>query len=213
MAYVRRLRRKTGRRLKKDVTKKNETNDLTDYGLTFEERQQLISHNIKKLQTPLKVLDQEGLKQEIEQFLKKKQCLSLAMVSPAGFPHQSILDYQSDGIDIYIASEGGEKFQCLEISDRVSVSIGFSDGTVESEYGLTLDGVAKVYKAPHPKYISGIMKLKDFIMEWSRSIQPMENILSKAISTRLIKVTPYRMTYMNIPEGITLSRWERNEII
>jgi len=138
----------------------------------------------------------------------KKQCLSLATVNLDGSPHQTVLDYVSDGLTIYIASEGGEKFKNLEESDKVSISIGFSDGTVESEYGLTIDGVAKIYGAPHPKYLAGIMKLKGFIEQWSKSIQPIENILSKAINTKLIVVTPYRMFYMNIPDGIPLSSWE-----
>jgi len=119
----------------------------------------------------------------------------------------SILDYVSDGLDLYMATEGGDKLRNLEGSNKVAVSIGFSNGTVESEYGLMIDGVAKIYKAPHPKYVTGMMKLKDFVLEWSRAIQPIENILKKAITSSLIKVTPYRMTYMNIPEGIPLSLW------
>jgi len=183
--------------------------NLEQYGLTFEDRRKLMIHQIGRLKIPLRDLDREALEQEIARFLKRKQCLSLATINPDGTPHQTIVDYVSSGTDVFIASEGGEKFRALQHSDKVSITIGFSDGTVESEYGLTIDGVAKVYTAPHPKYLAGILRLKDFVMEWSRAIQPIENILSKAINTKLIVVTPYRMTYMSMPEGVPLSRWER----
>ena len=183
---------------------------LEKYGLVFEDRQKLMVHFIERLKIPLRMLNKAELEKEIAEFLKKKQCLSLATVNPDGTPHQSILDYVSDGTKIYIASEGGEKFRALEHSDSVSVTIGFSGGTVESEYGLTIDGKAKIYKAPNPKYVSGMLKLKNFLMDWSASVQPMENILKKAINARLIVVTPHRMTYMNIPDGVPLLRWEHN---
>ena len=179
-------------------------------GLTLEDRQQLMSHFIRKLEIPEKNLDNQGLQKEIEAFLKKKQCLTLATINPDGSPHVSILDYVSDGLDLYMATEGGDKLSNLEGTNKVAVSIGFSDGTVESEYGLMMDGIAKVYRAPHPKYVTGMMKLKNFVMEWSKSIQPMENVLKKAITSSLIKVTPFRMTYMNIPDGIPLMLWEHD---
>ncbi len=193
------------------INKKTDVDNLEKYGLTFEDRHKLTAHFIERLKIPVRILDKNELENEIAQFLRKKQCLTLATVNPDGSPHQSILDYVSDGIDIYIASEGGEKFRALEYSNKVSISIGFSDGTVESEYGLTIDGTARTYKAPGPKYVAGMMKLKNFVMDWSASIQPMENILSKAINAKLIVATPQRMTYMNIPDGIPLSKWEREE--
>ena len=114
-------------------------------------------------------------------------------------------------LEIIIASAGGEKFINLDKSDRVSVTIGFTDGTVESEYGLTIDGIAKVYKAPHPKFLSGMMKMKNFLEEWSRAIQPMENVIKRVVTARVIRITPERMTYMNIPDGVVITRWEKGK--
>ncbi len=182
---------------------------MADYGITFEDRYKMAVHFISKLKIPLQELNRQELEKAIETFLKNRQCLSLGTVNPDGTPHQTILDYVSNGLKLYMASEGGQKFRALEHSNKVSVTIGFSGGTVESEYGLTMDGTAKIYKAPHPKYVAGMLKMKNFVMEWSRSVQPVENILSKAINTRLIEVTPYKMTYLNMPEGIPISRWVR----
>ena len=181
------------------------------YGLTLEDRHKLMKHFIRKLQTPEKILDKEGLQKEIERFLKQKQCLSLATINPDGTPHLSILDYVSDGLDIYIASAGGQKFVNLAQNQRVAVAIGYTGGTVESEYGLTIDGIAEVHRAPHPKFIAGMSKMRDFLQEWSKSVQPLENVLKKVVTARVIKITPERMTYMNMPKGIAWARWEREK--
>lgn len=180
-----------------------------DTGLTFEEQQLQAKHFITKLGIPLRELSRKELEAEIVKFLTKLQCLSLATVNSDGSPHISILDYQSDGLDIYIASAGGEKFRNLALSNKVSISIGFTDGTIESEYGLTIDGIAKVYKAPHPKFISGMLKMKNFLEEWSRSVQPLENIIKRVITARVIKVLPEKMIYMNLPAGVPYLRWDK----
>ncbi|MCX5896373.1 MAG: pyridoxamine 5'-phosphate oxidase family protein [Proteobacteria bacterium] len=180
-----------------------------DTGLTFEEQQLQGKTFLKKLGIPVRELNHKELEEEIKKFLKKLQCLSLASVNPDGTPHQTILDYVSDGLDIIIASAGGDKFINLERSDRVAVSIGYTGGTVESEYGLTIDGIAHVYKAPHPTFITGMMKMKSFLEEWSRSVQPLENVIKRVITARVIVIKPERMTYMNLPDGIPISRWEK----
>ena len=182
---------------------------MVDTGLTFEEQQLQARHFIKKLNRPLKESDRKGLEEEITKFLKRLQCLSLATVNPNGTPHQTILDYVSDGLTIYIASAGGNKFINLERSNKVSVSIGFTDGTLESEYGLTMDGIAEVYTAPHPKFVLGMAKMKSFLQEWSRSVQPLEDIIKRVITARVIKISPVKMIYMNLPEGIPYMRWEK----
>lgn len=183
---------------------------MVDAGLTFEEQQIQARHFIKKLGIPLKELKRRELEEEIKKFLKRLQCLSLGTVNPDGTPHQSILDYVSDGLTIYIASAGGAKFINLDRSKKVSLAIGFTDGTLESEYGLTIDGVAEVYTAPHPKFFSGMMKMKSFLEEWSRSVQPLENVIKRVVTARVIKITPHKMIYMNLPEGIPYMRWEKD---
>jgi hypothetical protein len=183
---------------------------MADPGLTFEDQQEQGKYFIKKLGIPLRELNQGELGEEIKQFLTKMQCLSLATVNPDGTPHQTLLDYVSDGLDIIIASAGGDKFINLEGSNRVSVSIGYTGGTVESEYGLTIDGTAEVYKAPHPKFLTGMMKMRSFLEDWSRSVLPLENIIKRVVTARVIIVKPERMTYMNIPDGVPISRWEKS---
>ncbi len=180
-----------------------------DTGLTFEEQREQGRWNLKRLGIAERELDRRGLEDEIARFLKKKQCLSLATVNADGSPHQTILDYVSDGLEIIIASAGGHKFENLARSPRVSVAIGYTDGTVESEYGLTIDGAAQVYSAPHPKFLAGMLKMKSFLEEWSRAVQPMENIIKRAITARVIRIKPGRMLYMNLPDGIILSRWDK----
>ena len=183
--------------------------NIADAGLTFEDQQEQAEYLLKKLNIPIKRLNRKELEQEVAEFLKKPQCLSLATVNPDGTPHQTILDYVSDDLDIYIASAGGDKFVNLDKSNKVSVTIGFTNGYIESEYGLIIDGTAEVNKAPHPKFIMGMMKMKSFLEEWSKAVQPMENIIKRVVTARTIKITPDRMTYMNLPGGVPWVRWEK----
>lgn len=183
--------------------------NIADAGLTFEEQQEQAEYFLKKLTIPVKRLNRKELEKEVAEFLKKPQCLSLATVNPDGTPHQTLLDYVSEGLDIYIASAGGEKFVNLDKSNKVSVTIGFTNGYIESEYGLIIDGTAEVNKAPHPKFLVGMMKMKGFLEEWSKAVQPMENIIKRVVTARTIKITPDRITYMNMPAGVPWVRWEK----
>jgi hypothetical protein len=182
-----------------------------DPGLTFEEQQEQALYFLKKLNIPVRMLGRTDLEQEIEIFLKTIQCLSLATVNPDGTPHQTILDYVSDGLTIYIASAGGDKFINLEQSNRVAIAIGFTNGTIESEYGLTIDGIAEVYKAPHPKFVMGMLKMKHFLEEWSKAVQPLENILRRVVTARVIMIKPERISYLNMPAGVPWMRWEKKQ--
>ena len=182
---------------------------INEPGLTFEEQNEQTKYFLNKLGVPVKNLNKQEMKSELIDFLKQPQCLSLATVNPDGTPHQTLLDYVSDGLDIYVASAGGEKFVNLADSDKVSVSIGFTGGTMESEYGLTIDGTAKVYKAPHPKFVGGMIKMKSFLENWYKAVQPLENIIKRAVTARVIVITPDRMVYMNMPRGVPWLRWEK----
>lgn len=182
---------------------------IDEPGLTFEEQNEQAKYFLNKLGVPVKNLNNQELEAELIDFLKQPQCLSLATVNPDGTPHQTLLDYVSDGLDIYVASAGGEKFVNLADSDKVSVSIGFTGGTMESEYGLTIDGTAKVYKAPHPKFVGGMIKMKNFLENWYKAVQPLENILKRAVTARVIVIKPNCMTYMNMPKGVPWLRWEK----
>jgi len=183
-----------------------------DLGQTFEERQVGIRGNIQKIGIPLRDLNKKELEEEIKKFLKRKQCLSLATVSPDGVPRISLLDYQSDGLDIIMASEGGEKFRNLHYSRKVAISIGFSDGTAPSEYGLTVQGEAEIFKAPDPRYLQCMMKMKPFLEEWAKAVTKIsiDQAIKRAFTVRAIKVSPLKMTYMNIPDGVPLLSWERD---
>ena len=182
---------------------------INEPGLTFEEQNYQTKYFLNKLGVPVKNLNKQELESELIDFLKQPQCLSLATVNPDGTPHQTLLDYVSDGLNIYVASAGGEKFVNLADSDKVSVSIGFTGGTMESEYGLTIDGTAKVYKAPHPKFVGGMIKMKSFLENWYKAVQPLENIIKRAVTARVIVITPDRMVYMNMPRGVPWLRWEK----
>ena len=182
---------------------------INEPGLTFEEQNEQAVYFLNRLKIPVRDLNKQELETELIDFLKQPQCLSLATVNPDGTPHQTLLDYVSSGLDIIVASAGGEKFVNLAESDKVSVSIGFTNGTIESEYGLTIDGIAKVYKAPHPKFMSGMLKMKSFLESWYESVKPLENIVKRAVTARVIIIKPVRMTYMNMPKGIPWLRWEK----
>jgi hypothetical protein len=144
---------------------------INEPGLTFEEQNDQTKYFLNKLGVPVKNLNKQELESELIDFLKQPQCLSLATVNPDGTPHQTLLDYVSDGLDI--------------------------------------DGTAKVYKAPHPKFVGGMIKMKSFLENWYKAVQPLENIIKRAVTARVIVITPDRMAYMNMPKGVPWLRWEK----
>ena len=81
---------------------------INEPGLTFEEQNEQAKYFLNKLGVPVKDLNKQELEAEFIDFLKQTQCLSLATVNPDGTPHQTLLDYVSDGLDIYVASAGGK---------------------------------------------------------------------------------------------------------
>ena len=83
------------------------------------------------------------------------------------------------------------------------ILIGFEWTTLSTK-------LAEVYAAPHPKFLAGMAKMKSFLEEWSRSVQPLENIIKRIVTARIIKITPHKMIYMNLPEGIPYMRWEKD---
>jgi len=82
---------------------------INEPGLTFKEQHEQAIYFLNKLGTPVRDLNKKELETELKDFLKQPQCLSLATVTPEGSPRQTLLDYVSDGLDIIIASAGGEK--------------------------------------------------------------------------------------------------------
>ena len=53
------------------------------------------------------------------------------------------------------------------------------------------------------------MKMKGFLEEWSKAVQPLENIIKRVVTARTIKITPDLITYMNMPAGVPWVRWEK----
>ena len=86
---------------------------INEPGLTFEEQNEQTKYFLNKLGVPVKNLNKQEMKSELIDFLKQSQCLSLATVNPDGTPHQNLLDYVSDGLDVYVASADGEKLNCV----------------------------------------------------------------------------------------------------
>ena len=58
--------------------------------------------------------------------------------------------------------------------------------------------------------MTGMMKLKSFLEEWSKSVQPLEDILKKVVTARVIVIKPEQMTYMNMPDGVPWMRWQKD---
>ena len=86
--------------------------------LTEEEREQMLEEGFTMMHIERKHLSKKELEKEIIDYLSKKHPCSLATCGKDGVPRISIADYVSEGLTIYIFSEGGDKFKNLKENNK-----------------------------------------------------------------------------------------------
>jgi len=174
--------------------------------LTEEEREQMLEQGFTMMNIERKNLSQKDLEKEIIDYLSKKHPCSLATCGKDGVPRISVADYVSEGLTIYIFSEGGEKFKNLKENNKVAVGVGTSAQTFRSVRGVNIWGIAEVFTEDTQEFIQG-MKL------FSPLIKDMEKEMGKPIEIpkgllRMIRITPTKMVYTHNNKGIANAKWE-----
>jgi len=151
----------------------------------------------------------EEVEKVIKHYLAANNVLHLATCKD-DIPRSTPLEYHSEGMNVYIISEGGGKFANLKDNPKVSYSIASVYKPLEdffSARGLQVWGTAEVYtRDSNPSVFE----------EGLRVIKP-ENVLKqlgitelpKSFNYKLIKIVPDKATYQHLRAGYRYVTWHR----
>ena len=142
-------------------------------------------------------------------FLKRNNVLHLSTCKNK-LPRTTPLEYRLDGFTFYILSEGGNKFNNLKENKNVSFSIAepyFPKQDFWGGKGLQAWGKAMVYtRDSDPRRFENALKK----MGVYKSLKKMDvSVLPPQINFRIIEITPERMRYGNLREGVFKVTWYR----
>jgi len=148
----------------------------------------------------------DELEKEIIDYLGKKHPCSLATCGKDGIPRISVVDYMTDGLTIYILSEGGQKFQNIQGNNNVIIGIGTSTRTSLSVRGVNIWGTAEIFDDTTKEFAHVLKLFKPIIESMIEGMgdKPLE-IPKGAI--HLIRVTPTKMVYHHNRKGIKNAHW------
>ncbi len=151
----------------------------------------------------------ESFEKDIRKFIGRNQVLHLS-TSKKDKPRSTPLGYMTQGLTFFILSEGGGKFSNLKINKHVSFSIAepyYVEKDFFGDKGLQAWGKAKVYSMKqNPKQFREALK-KMNIKRGKRTSEPED--LPAIFHYRIIEITPDRIKYRNVREGIYNITWER----
>jgi hypothetical protein len=142
-------------------------------------------------------------------FLKRNNVLHLSTCKN-NITRTTPLEYRLDGFTFYILSEGGSKFNNLKANKTVSFSIAepyHPEKDFWGAKGLQAWGKAKVYnKKDNPRrFDTALRKMKVY-----ESLKRMgQNELPPQFNFRVIEITPDRMKYGSVREGVYSVTWQR----
>ena len=142
-------------------------------------------------------------------FLKRNNVLHLS-TTRNDLPRTTPLEYRLDGFTFYILSEGGGKFNNLKVNPNVSFSIAEPYDAAHDYFGakgLQAWGKAKVYsKKTDPRRFERAlqrMKVYETLKKLGRSELPPQ------FNFRVIEITPDRMQFGAVREGVYRVSWQR----
>ena len=150
------------------------------------------------LKGKIKRLSPEQLKERIIRFLQEEKICTLATCAQ-NIPRSTPVRYRSQGLTIYILSEGGGKVKNIRDNPNVSVSIVGEYTGFQSVTGLQLWGTAVIIKPQDgPVYDEAkrIMNLEER--------QDLKRMDLKAVRTPMdiIKIEVGKARFLSFPEGI-----------
>ncbi len=178
--------------------------------------------NIPKVSAPEKAMfDRKGIniktdlsldnvEKEIIDYISSNNVLHLATCKDNN-PRSTPLEYHSEGMNIYIISEGGGKFANLRENPKVSLSIASIYKPLEdffSARGAQIWGEAQVCtKETNPELFE----------EGIRVINPLEVLkqlgitqLPESFNYKLIKIIPEKIAYNYLRGGYRMVTWYRD---
>jgi hypothetical protein len=142
-------------------------------------------------------------------FLKEQTVLHLCTCRK-NQPRATPIEYRLVGLTFYILSEGGGKFNNLKVNKNISFSIAApynSNKDFWGAKGLQAWGKAKVYsmKDNPRRFKDALKKMKVFATMKKTGMKE----LPPQFNYRVIEITPDRINYGNLREGVYHVTWTR----
>jgi len=182
---------------------------MAAHELTDDEREKMLEGLFRLLKITRWHPDRAELEREIIDYLSKNHPLTLATTDADGNPHVSVVDYVNDGLELYVFSEGGEKFKNIAHNKNVAVGIGTSARTITSVRGLNIKGTADVFTDDTVEFKRAFALFKPLIDDFERRTgAPVSFPPGMA---RIIRIAPHRMVYFHYLRGIAHAVWQREE--
>ena len=145
----------------------------------------------------------------LKKFLKRNTLLHLA-TSRNDVPRCTPLEYRLHGTTLYILSEGGGKFSNLRVNKKISFGVAEpydSEKEFFSAKGLQGWGTARVYSMKeHPRQFKSALQKMHIMQALKRAGQTK---LPPGFNYRVIEITPHKMKYGNLCEGVYHIVWYR----
>ena len=150
-----------------------------------------------------------AFEREFKKFLKTQHVLHLSTCKN-NVPRSTALEFRSSGMNFFILSEGGVKFENLKHNKKVSFSIAAPYNSEENYIGykgVQAFGTAKVYSRKNTprQFMAAFRKMKvgNVMKKLGMKTLPAE------FNYRIIEIIPDRLKYGNPMEGIYWTHWQR----
>jgi flavodoxin len=149
--------------------------EVIDLALRFKEIRDTFLNNLPVI----------NLKEEVEDFLKSHTTCTLATSSP-GRVRATPLEYIYNQGQIYILSEGGEKFANLLTSSHVSVAVYEDYTNMENLGGMQISGQGNI--VDDLEEYKSVIKMKGMDMDFIRSL---------SVDLHLIRIDMEKVEFLN----------------
>ena len=143
-------------------------------------------------------LTDDELKERIAKFLREQKICTLATCAN-NIPRSTPVRYRSQGLTLYILTEGGGKVQNIRKNNVVSVSIVGEYTGFKSVTCLQLWGTAEIIEPRGGQRYEEAQKIMDL-----EEREDLKQIKIKNIRTEMyvIKISPEKARFLSFPEGI-----------
>ena len=180
---------------------------MTTHELTDAERNTMLNELFVRLNITRRYPDRRELEREIIDYLCKNHPCTLATCTADNSPHVSVVDYVNDGLNLYIFSEGGEKFKNIAVNRHVAVGIGTSARTITSVRGVNIWGIADVFTDDTSEFKKAFTLFKPLLDDFEQKTGAAASFPPGMV--RIIRITPHRMVYFHYRKGIAHACWEQ----
>lgn len=175
--------------------------------LTEEMKNDIMDSYVRGLGLDPKRLSKEETAEEIIKFLDKNNVCVLATCGKNGKSRSTVVDYENDGMTVYIITEGGGKIDNILENPEVSLGIYAPHKTMKGVMGINYQGSAEIFTLEDKEEISKILPLFREVMENFK--KEVKGVTPRPEIMKAIKITPERVVFICYGKGIAEAVWTK----